>query len=483
MATPIPDNSAHFTLDEVLRVTGGHLVGTATAGEATGVVTDSRRVTPGQLFVALVGETHDAHRFLRQAGEQGAAIVVVSNATDVPFNLTAIEVLDTTRALGQLARLHRERWGKRVVAITGSAGKTTTKELTAAALTALGQRVHKTSGNLNNAIGVPMTLLQLEAAHDVAVVECGTSGPGEIAWLAELAQPDVAVVLEAAAAHTEGLGTVEAVAVEKASLLGGLGSHGVAVWNADNAELVKAVANFSVRQLRFGISEGVDVRLASHHSTPGARERCVFESGSSGNRCEVELGLLGIGAALDAAAVLAIVSALHGEKGWDAAAHGLSALRATPGRMCPQEAERGVVVLDDTYNANPISCERSLRAARELAEARGGRVIAVLGDMKELGAESALHHRRIGRLAVELKVAAFVGCGAEMAAACDAAMAEAARERLPSASRVMHVRDPLEAVAIVRAQLQDNDVVLIKGSRSMGMERVVEALAQKGRAA
>jgi UDP-N-acetylmuramoyl-tripeptide--D-alanyl-D-alanine ligase len=482
MATPIPVNHARFTIDEIVRATGGTPIGPSVTGDVTGVVTDSRVVTAGSLFVAIQGELIDAHRFLPDVERAGARLALVRAGAVVSPTLSAIAVPDTTRALGELARFHRLRWGKQLVAITGSAGKTTTKELTAAALGGVEGRVLKTSGNLNNAIGVPMTLLQLGSEHDVAVVEVGTSARGEIAWLAEIARPNVAVVTEVAAAHTAGLGlgTVADVAQEKTDLLRALGADGVAIWNADNVALSEAVVGVKAKQLRFGTGGTVDLQLLSHSVTSELRERCVFVSRSSGARSDVSLGLFGVAAALDAAAALLVVRALRGEAALDMAGQRLAEVLPTPGRMCPVVADNHVLLLDDTYNANPISCERSMRTAVALAAARGGRAIVVLGDMKELGAESVSQHRHLGRIAVELELAAFVGCGAEMAEACDAAITDSARHRLPTPTRVMHVIDPLEAVPIVRAQVEPNDVVLIKGSRSMAMERVLRALSPVG---
>ncbi|MDD9964778.1 MAG: Mur ligase family protein, partial [Myxococcales bacterium] len=236
MATPIPANRASFTLTEIAHVTGGRIVGPG-QGAVCGVVTDSRRVTPGSLFVALQGEHHDAHRFLPQVAEAGAAAALVMPGRAVAAPTVAIEVPDTLAALGSLAAHHRRAWGGTVVAITGSAGKTTTKELTAAALAATGLSVARTVGNLNNRIGVPMTLLALDASSELAVVEMGTSAPGEIATLAVMTDPQVGVVTTVAVAHSQGLGSLAGVAQEKLSLLAALGRHGVAVYGIDSEPL------------------------------------------------------------------------------------------------------------------------------------------------------------------------------------------------------------------------------------------------------
>ncbi len=219
MATPIPQNEATFVLGEMAATCSGRIDPGCAGKRVRGVVTDSRAVQPGQLYVALRGETHDGHKFLAQAHAQGACAALVERADQAPAGLPIVVVQDTRRALGDLAHLHRSRWAKPVVAITGSAGKTTTKELTAAVLGALGHNVLRTQGNLNNDIGVPMTLLGLTAAHDVAVIELGTSAPGEIARLAQIARADVGVVTTVSLAHTAGLGTLAAVADEKCALL------------------------------------------------------------------------------------------------------------------------------------------------------------------------------------------------------------------------------------------------------------------------
>ena len=219
MATAIPPNEAAFALAEIATGTSGRVEPAGSTARVRGVVSDSRAVRAGQLYVALRGEHHDGHKFLAQAHAQGAAAALVSDVQQAPAGLPLIIVADTRRALGELALAHRVRWGGELIAITGSAGKTTTKELTAAALRALGHRVHSTQGNLNNEIGLPMTLFGLAPEHDVAVVELGTGGPGEIAWLAHVARADIGVVTTVSLAHAEKLGSLDGVADEKTALL------------------------------------------------------------------------------------------------------------------------------------------------------------------------------------------------------------------------------------------------------------------------
>ncbi|HEX4355368.1 MAG TPA: Mur ligase family protein, partial [Polyangiales bacterium] len=245
MATAIPANEAAFTLEEIAACTGGRVSASKAEASIRGVVTDSRAVKPGQLYVALRGEHHDGHRFLQPSAAQGAAAALVETEDKAPAGLPLVVVPDTRRALGELARAHRTRWGGKLIAITGSAGKTTTKELTAAALRALGHRVLSTEGNLNNEIGLPMTLFGLGAQHDLAVVEIGTGGPGEIAWLAYVGRPEIGVVTTVSLAHAEKLGSLDGVADEKTALLRALPSDGAAIYGADSEALVTRAASFA----------------------------------------------------------------------------------------------------------------------------------------------------------------------------------------------------------------------------------------------
>jgi len=483
MATPIPRNQARFALTEIVAATGGRLVGGANELSITGICTDSRAVEPGNLYVALQGETHDGHRFVAQAFERGASAALVARTADVASAQPLIVVDDTLHALGELARAHRVRWAGRVIGITGSAGKTTTKELTYAALVGCGARVLRTEGNLNNLIGVPMTILCLDASVEVAVLELGTSARGEIARLAEIARPDVGVVTSVAAAHAAGLGSVEGVAQEKAALLASIPEAGATVCFADEPKLLAQLSRVRAKNNQlFGHAQNADVRLVSHAlQTAHASLRMTCELAIKGAGVErATLALIGEGPALDLAAVVAVVLAEHGAAALPAAFAAMAKVAPVAGRLVPLPGPHGSVVIDDTYNANPASMAVSIAAARELARARGGRALLVLGDMRELGTLSLDEHRKVGRLAAQAGVALIVAVGPEMAVAAEAARGQAALAQL--AIDIAHTEDVRYAVSLVLQRLTPSDVVLIKGSRGMRMERVLGPLIARPQA-
>jgi UDP-N-acetylmuramoyl-tripeptide--D-alanyl-D-alanine ligase len=470
--TPIPVNAAAFTVEELARATGGVETrrGVPRASGVSGVVTDSRLVRRGCLFVALRGATFDGHDFVERAIEGGAGAVVVEHGRRVGGDVTVIEVEDTTRALGDLARFHRRRWGGTIVAITGSVGKTSTKELTAAALGADGARVLRTAGNLNNLIGVPMTLFGLDGTVDCAVVELGTSAPGEIRRLAEIAEPNVGVVTVVAPAHTEGLGSVEQVAREKTDLLRAVPPTGLVVYSADDGLVEPALRGLTaMRRLSFGVSPRADVRLLSHDVDAAHGTVCTFAIAGRAEPVPVRLSLLGRAAALNAAAALAIATGLGVDL--SLAADALATVSPIKGRMRVLSGPDGSTVIDDTYNANPRSMQLAIETAYEL----GGpdRVVVVAGDMKELGSISHEEHRRVGIQAAALPLRAFVGCGVEMRHAVDAARDAGA------AFPLHHVDDADRARPVARSLLRPGDVLLVKGSRSMQMERLVEAFVEE----
>ncbi|UCH30273.1 MAG: UDP-N-acetylmuramoyl-tripeptide--D-alanyl-D-alanine ligase, partial [Myxococcales bacterium] len=416
MATPIPVNHVEFGREQVLVATGGTPRGPSFES-VRGIVTDSRVVEPGNLFVALRGERFDAHAFVAMAAKAGAGAVLVERGAPLPDDVSAVEVDDTLVALGELARVHREAWGGQVIGITGSAGKTTTKNLAAAALRAAGRHVLATTGNLNNRIGVPMTLFQLDDTVDTAVIEIGTSLPGEIAMLAEIAKPDAAIVTRASLSHTEGLGSVEAVADEKVSLLHALGQDAVAVANGDDA-LVKKRASVvpARRKLFYGRAAENDVRVLDWE-VDADRTRARYQVRGQG--VEIEMGLIGEGAVLNAAAVLALALGLG--LPLEEAARGIVEVEPSPGRMRPLVGAGDRLILDDTYNANPASVEVALSTARAIAEKRDAPLVVVLGDMKELGDQSEAAHQKVGELVAETGALLLIGCGHAVHEAVDTA--------------------------------------------------------------
>jgi UDP-N-acetylmuramoyl-tripeptide--D-alanyl-D-alanine ligase len=466
MATPIPANRVQLSRDQVLAATGGSAIGPSWE-RVCGIVTDSRAIEPGNLFVALRGERFDAHQFAANAMDAGATAVVVERGTSLPGGVSAVEVDDTLRALGDLARAHRDSWNGTVIGITGSVGKTTTRDLTAAALQSAGCKVFKTSGNLNNRIGVPMTLFQLDATVDTAVIEMGTSEPGEIARLSEIAAPDLGLVTRATVAHTEGLGSVAAVADEKVSLLHALAPEGVAVVYGDDPLLKKRASVVAAkRKLFYGRAAANDVRVVDWDvDSKGTRARFQVR----GKDVEVAMALLGEGAVLNAAGALAISLGL--DLPLEDAARGLALVTPSPGRLQPRTGRGDRLVIDDTYNANPASMEVALDTARAIAEKRDAPLALLLGDMKELGAHSEEAHRKVGELVADADAFLFIGCGEGMHQAVATANSRG--------TDTLWFENTAECGELSE-RLPLNAVILVKGSRSMRMERVIPQLLEEG---
>ena len=323
-----------------------------------------------------------------------------------------------------------------------------------------------------------MTLFILTDGHSTAVIEIGTSERGEIARLAQIAAPNVGVVTAVAVAHAQGLGSLEGVAAEKASLLLALPASGTAIYSADHHILRSHLPAVRARLLSFGTSEGADVQLSecrvARSATNGLSASCHYRIPECERAQEVSMAMLGDGPAVDGAAALAVVYALLGPSAAISAAASLGQVLPTAGRLQPQPGPGGSVILNDTYNANPASMAASLRSLAALVQqSAAGRALAVLGDMKELGIHAETEHVAVGVLCARYKLARFVGCGPDMRAAVEAA-------RAAGLAGAEWVPEPAAVVATLGPTLGPDDVVLIKGSRSMAMERVVEGLAAFG---
>lgn len=432
-----------------------------TDAELMAVSTDSRAIAAGDLFIALRGERFDAHEFVPQvaaAGAAGAIVAVDAVAGLKDCGLPLIAVPDTRLALGRLAAAWRARHALPLIAVTGSNGKTTTKDMIACILqAAFGDAVLATQGNLNNDIGLPLTLLKLRAHHQAAIVEMGMNHPGEIGYLTRIARPSVALVTNAQRAHLEGMGSLEAVAREKGSIYDGLGSDGVAVVNADDplAGLWRSM-NAGRRVVSFGLDAAADV-----HGTVrlhGLENELQFTTPEGAGAAD--LALPGLHNARNALAAIAATFAA----GVPLAAidRGIRAFKGVKGRLQRRAGLNGAVVLDDTYNANPDS----MRAGIDVLAATIGRKVLVLGDMGEIGEAAGQYHDEIGGYAKS--------AGVDVLFALGDASAIAARNFGDGARHFRKIEELIEAL---RPELTAGTTVLVKGSRFMRMERVADAIA------
>jgi UDP-N-acetylmuramoyl-tripeptide--D-alanyl-D-alanine ligase len=465
MATPIPSNSARFSLDEIVRATRGTIERRGPVAVAS-VTSDSRAVTEGALFVALHGETHDGHAFVSKAVDQGAAVLVVDRSVDVGGEASIVRVDDTLVAWGDLARAHLERWrGKgercRVVAITGSAGKTTTKELTAALLACVAP-THFTAGNLNNRIGVPAVVFGLTDEHRFAVLEMGMSLPGELDAIASFARPDVSVVVNVGVAHSEGVGGIDGVMREKGAVYRALSAGGVAIVNVDDPYVRRAAEDAHVPTMRTFGRAPADLRLQGR--TPSASGSHIVLA-RAGVEIGIELPIPGEAAAIDLAAAIAAQEAASGVVLEPGAIEAALAGVTMEGRGTVRRAG-DLLILDDTYNANPASMRAALLTLAELAGSR--RRVAVLGEMRELGALAEEEHDRLGDAVAAAGVALLVGCGG---------LVERTLARAGARGVEIVRADGAEAAAVALiARARPGDVILVKASRGVRAERVVKAL-------
>jgi UDP-N-acetylmuramoyl-tripeptide--D-alanyl-D-alanine ligase len=417
------------------------------------VATDTRTLSRGDLFVALVGERHDGHDFVAAAAQAGAAAAVVDHRVDVA--LPQLVVPDTQHALGNLARAVRSHHGARIVGITGSNGKTTVKTLTAAILTRHG-RTHVNAGNFNNEIGLPLTLLAMPTDAQYAVLEMGAGKPGDIDYLAAIARPEIGLVNNIAPAHLERMGTIRNVAATKGALYTHLPADGCAVINADDAyaDYFTGLAG-ARRTLRFGLLSEVDV--GARIDALGATSR--FTLLTPAGEIAIDLPLSGrhnVGNALAAATI-----ALALEVPLATIRDGLEQAQPVAGRLVAYRDAQGWTLIDDSYNANP----GSVAAAIETLALGDGPAWLVLGDMAELGVDAERLHAQIGELAAERGIARLYSVGRLSRAAASAFGANA-----------RHFNEQAALIATLRAELGPGVTCLVKGSRSAGMERVVAAL-------
>lgn len=454
-----------LTVQELVRATRGALVGGDLGVPVTGVSIDSRSLEVGEAFVAIRGYRLDGHAFVKDAAARGASCLVVHTLPDeIPLGIPVILVDDTTRALGRLAAFHRSRFSLPVVAVTGSNGKTTTKEMIAAILAALGP-VLKPEASFNNQWGLPLTLLRLAPEHRAVALELGASRQGDIAALAEISRPTVGVVTVVSSAHTEFLGSLDGIQAEKVSLVRAIPPEGAVVLNADDPRVLAMAGESRARVFTYSARGAADVcAVGMLEESP---DGLVFTLDIGGTRRPVRLSFAGchnVGNALAAAAA-----------GWAVGlrplqiASGLEAARPAKGRSIWRRAG-GLRILDDSYNANPASVLAALSTLQAARDAQ--RLVVVLGDMLELGAIGPEAHRAIGRAVAAAGVAEFIATGPLSRLAV-----EAAREAGLAESR--HVAAWEDVARLLLKRLAPGDAALVKGSRGMGMERVVDALVAR----
>lgn len=453
-----------FTINEIAAAAEGRIVG-QTTGAVTAVSTDSRTVAPGELFVPLHGERFNAHDFLTDVAAKGISVAIAEEqwlkGHTAPESLTLIVVKNSLRALGDLAASWRRRFDIPVIAVTGSNGKTTTKEMLATILDLTGPGL-KTAGNLNNLIGLPQMLFQLRPEHRWAVLEMGMSEPGEIDRLAAITAPRVGVVLNALPAHLQSMGTVEAVAAAKGELLHRISDGGLAVVNADDSRVASLSQNPSARRISFGIDRG-EVRAKEIESLgiEGLRFLLVTPTGEATVQLKV-CGRHNIYNALAAAAALLEKVALP------TIVAGLEAFTPFTGRFQIEQVG-GISLIDDSYNANPASTKAALETLAQIAPA--GHRIAVLGDMLELGKHEDEAHLGIGSIAGRTVDRLYLTGKLMIKHAAEGALLAG----MPPES-IVCCASHAEIAGHLHQSLSSGDVILIKGSRGMTMESVAAEL-------
>ena len=444
-------NSFSMSLDDIAQVLSGKRVGENVT--VTGLSTDTRTINGGELFVALKGPNFDGHDYIKTAMDKGAAACLVQNEVDTNVVVTT----DTHQALGLLAKAWRKQFKKTVFAITGSNGKTTVKEMIASIIRQE-QSVMATHGNLNNDIGVPLTLFRLNDSYDAAVIEMGANHLNEISYLTGITSPDIAIVTNIGPAHLEGFGSIENTAKAKAEIFQGLSKSGTAIINADDdfyEEFKEACKQYSV--ISFGMNDA-DVTCQSKSSAEGSLLKVSTPKGG----CEIKLKLLGSHNVMNA--LTAIAASIAANISLKQITKGLESLTPVNGRLQMKQGLNNSLVIDDTYNANPSS----LIAALNVLQSFSGKHLLALGDMGELGDKAEALHIDAGAYAKKSGVDSLYSFG-KLAA-------KAAKEFGGKGFCYDKHEDMIEAL---RDELSQDVTLLVKGSRSMHMENIVNALTMR----
>ena len=465
------ENRVHMTTGKVLSPIKGELLRGSRDRSFTGISTDSRTVGKGQLFWALQGENFDGHDFVKEAIKKGAAGVVVNKdrTADLPADTRAsiIGVQDTLKALGDLARWWRRRFKVRVAALTGSGGKTTTKEMTSAILSLEGLTL-KNEGNFNNLIGLPLSLFLLEKSHRYAVLEMGMNRPGEIGRLTEIADPDIGLITNVGRAHLEGVGSVEGVARAKVELLEKMAPRALAILNGDDRILMQTAAAFRKKPVTFG--QGLQNTVRAEKIRNLGRDGFSFDIHYKGKPFSVRLRVPGFHNVSNALAAAAIALSLNLSK--DQIQEGLRRYEGIKGRFKVVPLPDGSILIDDTYNSNPSSLRLALKSIKALAR-QNRRVIVGLGEMLELGDETEAGHVEAGEMVADTGADWFVALGDHAPEMIGGAVDKGFPRR-----KAIRVKDYKDMGSKILEIMKPGDLVFLKASRRMGLERVAERLKQ-----
>lgn len=455
-----------FNAKEILEATEGKLLSGNEGTFFAGISTDTRKLKRGQLFVAIKGQNFDGHNFVEEARAKGASGAVVNFPSPFPLpvgerskvresDFVVIEVKDTVKALGDIACYHRRRFDIPIIAVTGSNGKTTTKEMMASIL-ARKYRVLKNEGTENNFIGVPLTLLKLNADYEIAVMELGTNHFGEIARLAETAQPSCGIIVNVGPSHLEFFNTIDNVRQEKLGLLKRLGSEGISVVNGDDEDLVRGAKNLCAEVITFGTNADCAFRATEIIEAQGQIKFVL------NNRHRFRLKILGRHNIYNALAGIAVGSLYGVDYDWMAEA--LDDFKSPTLRMEFIVAD-GIKFIFDCYNSNPISMAGAIETLGEIDASK--RKVIVAGDMLELGESGPGYHKQIGRNAANAKVDILVGVGP-----LSRFILEGAQEEGQGGLTLLHFENSADAAKALKDILKEGDLVLVKGSRAMKMEEI-----------
>jgi len=459
-----------IAVKQVASVLGGRQISGSPDKLMRGLSTDSRRMVPGHMFLAIRGERYDGHNFLADAVDAGAAGVMVESATTIPKEfrnnkLVVITVSSTIKALGDLAMWWRRQWGGRVIAITGSNGKSTTKEM-AASILSLKANTLKSPGNFNNLIGLPLTVLSLEEDHEMAVLEMGMNRAGEIARLTQIAEPDIGLITNVARAHLEGLGDLQGVVKAKGELLREMGKESTAILNGDDESTVRLASTFQGPVVTFGLGKMNQVRAANIKKLGDSIQ--AFTIYMNNERIRVRINLPGIHNVFNALGGAAIALCSSASK--ELIAQGLEDFRPLKGRFHIMDLKGGIQIIDDTYNSNPSSLSAALQIIKELLVEKQGLVVG-LGEMMELGKETSKYHFEAGQLMAVMGVRYLVVLGEHgrqvIEGACKGGM-DITQTHLATTHTDM--------IQAIKANVREGDIVFLKGSRKVALEKVVEVI-------